>query len=236
MTRTSIDVLDEHYAEALGCKAEDLNSGELTVVAKDPRDIKFARGVPLVVFSIGKKDGAVISVRPDLEPVVQKALANARASGLDDRTCDAVAESGVDAGVWFRGYRLYCEPRGFVDRTIGTVRDVTVEDEHALQLHRKWGGRVLGQIEGGAVVSWAAVKVLSDVVWDLSVETLPEYRGRGFAKSALSAALRLIFDNGKLAAWGCDRDNAASLATARSLGFVDYALDFGCVEKEAVLP
>jgi RimJ/RimL family protein N-acetyltransferase len=106
------------------------------------------------------------------------------------------------------------------------------EDDHALLLHSTWGGKVFGQIADGKVVSWAAVKPLSDVVWDLSIETVPEHRGRGYARSAVSAALRHVFASGRLAGWGCDRTSVASLRTALSVGFRRYALDFGCVEVE----
>ncbi|MCE5324210.1 GNAT family N-acetyltransferase [bacterium] len=73
------------------------------------------------------------------------------------------------------------------------------------------------------------MKPLSDVVWDPTIQTLPEYRGMGYAKSAVSAAVKYILDNGKIATWGADRTNIASLHTAHALGFQDYGLDFGCV-------
>ncbi|OFX15122.1 MAG: hypothetical protein A2Z18_02235 [Armatimonadetes bacterium RBG_16_58_9] len=234
MIRSSIEVLDRHYAEALGCTVEDLNSGKLIVVGNDMHKIDFAKDVPLALFAFTRRSGGVVSVKPCLVGEVERAMAGA--SELDDPTCVAVrhAVSGlVEAEVWFLGARLCCDPGSFVDKTAGTIREVTREDAYASRLHGKWGGPVFGCIEDGLVVSWAAVNPLSDIVWDISVETLPEYRGRGCAKSAVSAALQFIFDNGKLAAWGCDRTNAASLATARSLGFQDYALEFGCVEKTA---
>ncbi|MGB9620497.1 MAG: GNAT family N-acetyltransferase, partial [Armatimonadota bacterium] len=137
----------------------------------------------------------------------------------------------IDVEFWFRGFRLYCDPASFIDRTFGDVRDVSNEDARARQMHGFWGGPVFGQIVDGKAVALCAVKPLSDVVWDLSVETLPNYRGKGYAKSTVSAALRYCLDNGRIAGWGCDRDNTASLRTALSVGFKHYALDFGCAES-----
>ena len=231
MSQTT-DLLDSFYAESLGCSSEDLDAGKLTVVESDTRSIRFARGAPLALYALAKSAGAVISARPGHGVVVQQAVRGA--SALDDVTCDALERAVtplVSVKFWFQGFRLFCEPDSFLDCATGDVREVLPDDdEHALLLHRTWGGKVFGQIAGDKVVSWAAVKPLSDVVWDLSIETLPDYRGRGYAKSAVSAALKHIFTNGRLAGWGCDRTGAASLRTAQSVGFRYYALDFGCVE------
>ena len=235
MTSGTVVTLDRHYAEQLGCAPEDLNSGRLVVVGNDKVGaIRFAKGVPLVLFSIAKGGGAVISVRSCFKGKVEEVIRKAGASSLDDGLCDAIESAigpSVDEPLWFRGHRLYCEPAGFVDQSAGIVRNVTADDPHAGELHAKWGGEVFGLVADGMVVSWAAIKPLSDLVWDLSVETLPDHRGRGYAKSVVAAAVRHILANGKLAAWGADRTNIASLATARAVGFQDYGLDFGCVGK-----
>ena len=233
MTVNSLEILNRYYADELGCSPCDLNKQELTVVASDHRDIRFAKGTPLPLFSLAKAGGAVISVRPGLEEVVKTALRDANVVVLDDNACDAIERAVsplVNVRMWFRGNRLFCEPSSFIDQQLGTVECVTHTGEHARHLHDKWGGEVFGQIVDSIVVSWAAIKPLSDVAWDLSIETHPNYRGHGYAKSAVSAAVKFIFENGKLATWGTDRTNIASLNTARSLGFQDYALDFGCVE------
>lgn len=229
------DLLDTFYAESLGCLPEDLNAGRLLVVESDTRAIWFAKGTPLALYALTKPGSAVIAARRGCGRDTERAVHGSKV--LDDRTCDSIertVSSLVDVRFWFRGVRFYCEPGSFVDCARGEVREVLPdEDEHALLLQRRWGGKVFGQIVGGTVVSWAAVKPLSNIVWDLSVETLPAYRGRGYAKSAVSAALEHIFSNDKIAGWGCDRDGTASVGVARSVGFQRYALDFGCVERSA---
>lgn len=227
--------LDNSYAGSLGCLPEDLNSGGLTVVESDMRSIRFAKGSPLALYAFAKVSSLVVAVRSGLAAIVEETLRGSTA--LDDDACDAIerAMSGfVGEGSWFRGVRLVCEPAKFRDCATDDVREIMPdEDERSALLYRRWGGRVFGCVVGGNVVSRVGVKPLSDVVWDLTVETLPDRRGRGYAKSAVSAALRYVFANGRLAGWGCDRDGAASLNTARSVGFLEYALDFGCVEASA---
>jgi Acetyltransferase (GNAT) family len=231
------DLLDGFYAGSLGCAPEDLNAGGLTIVERDLRSIRFAKGMPLALYALAKPGGAVIAVKPGCRTAVEGAVRGSKV--LDDAICSAIERAVsplVSVGFWFRGVRLFCEPGSFVDRTAGEVVEVLPDDdERAFLLHRRWGGKVFGQIAEGTVVSWAAVKPLSDVVWDLSIETVRDHRGRGHAKSAVSAALKHIFANEKLAGWGCDRDSATSLRTALSVGFRHYALDFGCVEMTSTI-
>jgi hypothetical protein len=232
MSRT-IDRLDSFYAESLGCSAIDLNANRLIVVENDLRSIWYAKGTPLALYALAPPNGGVIAVRPQFESAVRTAVG--KATRLDDSICAAIERAVdplVDVRFWFHGVRLFCEPEWFLDREAGDVREVLpAEDERTRQLNRKWGGKVFGLIADDQVVSWAAVKPLSEVVWDLSIETLTDYRGRGYAESTVSAALKHIFANGRLAGWGSDPTGTASLRTAHAVGFRPYALDFGCVMR-----
>lgn len=234
MKKSTTDHLDRFYAGALGCTPDDLNSnGPVIVVNKRIGDIRFAKGRPLALFSMDKGPGPVVSLRPPLDRVVTR-LDEADFQRLIGGTPQKVLalSSAIRMLYWFEGVRLNCDTNSFVNYSSGEVRDVTGFEPRAAQLHQRWGGPVFGQIVGGEVVARAAVKIVSDVVWDLRVETVPEHQGRGYAKSVVSAALRYIFDHRKLAGWGTDRSNEASLRTARAVGFRDYALEFGCVEEE----
>jgi RimJ/RimL family protein N-acetyltransferase len=231
MINNTIEQLDSFYSHALGCTPADLNSGRLITIAYEQiSGIRFAKGSPLALFSIGKGSGAVVSVLPSFYDTAISTLSSSNT--LDDDACRALETALtpiIQPEFWFKGSRLYCDETTFINLAHGDVRDVTDIDETAAGIHAKWGGRVYGQIVDGKVVSWAGIKPLSDVGWDLTIQTLPEYRGKGYAKSAVSAAVRHILNNGKIATWGADRTNIASLRTAYALGFQDYGLDFGCV-------
>ena len=233
---STIDILDRHYADQLGCGPGDFSSGRVVVVANDRvAEILFAKGIPLALFGICKPSGTVIAARELLALVVERVVREVNASDLSEPLCAAIREAVdplVSAKEWFRGLRLYCSPETFADRQFGEARDVTDCDEEAAQIHRKWGGRVFGQVVDSEVVAWCGIKPLSEVAWDLTVKTHPDHRGKGYAKSAVSAAVKHIFANGKLATWGTDLWNEASMRTARSVGFSDYGLDFGCVEEQ----
>jgi len=233
MTSHSLALLDEYYARSLGGAASDLNSAGVSIVAGPELKLRYAKGSPLAVYALGKENGCLVSVRFDLAGPTEAVAKRCGDGTLCSEFCDAVEAElarNMLSPRWFRGQRLYCEQDKFVDHQIRDVETVTESDDHGVHLHHKWNGEVFGQIDDGQVVSWAAVKPLSDIIWDLSVETLPDYRGMGYGKSVVSAAMKHIFDNGKMAGWGTDLTNTGSLKIARAVGFEDYCLDFGCVE------
>ena len=64
---------------------------------------------------------------------------------------------------------------------------------------------------------------MEDRVADIGVETAEGHRCRGYAKTVVSAVAGHIIDAGGETRYACRPDNVASIATARSCGFVDYA-------------
>ena len=92
---------------------------------------------------------------------------------------------------------------------------------HALE-----DGVVYGVIADGQIVSLAYAHrtgLLENRVADLGVETAPAYRHRGYAKTAVSAVTAHVTERGGEGLYGCAVDNKASIATARSVGYVPYA-------------
>ena len=236
MTIAATQELDRYYAHCLGCGPDDMNRGCLVVIG-NPRinAIMWAKSAPLVVFGFGKGESSVISARPSLKPHIETALRHTAQRRLNDAFCDLLEKTvaqHMSKIACFRGIRLYCDQTTFEDKSISSDQVVTAQDPHAIELNEKWGGEVFGHVEDGRVVSWAAVKPLSEVVWDISAETLPDCQGRGCARSAVSAAVKHILSKGKIAAWACDRTNEASIRTAKSVGFEEYALEFGCVAED----
>lgn len=227
----AIGILDTHYSRELGCHPGELRAGGLLVVASRNRELRFAKGYPLPVFALDAGEGVVVSVEARLLDQATEAAAGISARCLSQDVCDAfdrLLRSKTAEAEWFQGVRLYLEASAFVESDTAEVREVSADNERASKLRERWGGPVFARIIEGRAVSWAAVKTLSDAVWDISIETLPDHRGHGYAKSAASAALRHVFDCGRLAAWATDRTNTASLRIAESLGFRHYALEMGC--------
>jgi len=73
----------------------------------------------------------------------------------------------------------------------------------------------------GLPVSFCYPVVQTETFWDISIDTLETYRGRGFAARAVRAMIRHMRRAGKAPVWGALETNTASVAVARKLGFVE---------------
>jgi ribosomal protein S18 acetylase RimI-like enzyme len=85
---------------------------------------------------------------------------------------------------------------------------------------------VYGVVVDGRVVSvaWAhQTGVMDDKIACVGIATAPAHRRRGCAATALSMLVEHFAATGGEAYYCCDPDNAASVATARSVGFAPYA-------------
>jgi predicted GNAT family acetyltransferase len=85
---------------------------------------------------------------------------------------------------------------------------------------------VYGVVADGRVVSvaWAhRTGVMEAEIAYVGIATAPAHRRRGYAATALSALVEDFTVAGGEAYYCCDPDNAASIATARSVGFAPYA-------------
>jgi len=78
-------------------------------------------------------------------------------------------------------------------------------------------------LEDGKIVSMACVNEYSEgqKMLEITVETSPSYRKRGFARSNTAALAKYLIENGYSVAYCCSRYNVGSERIARSLGF-DY--------------
>ena len=82
-----------------------------------------------------------------------------------------------------------------------------------------------GVVEDGELSSVAIVLRYNLPLWEIGVETRPDCRGRGYAKSVVSMATKYILERGKIPWYYIDAEplNVASLHVAKALGFFEYA-------------
>ncbi|MDE0634963.1 MAG: GNAT family N-acetyltransferase [Candidatus Poribacteria bacterium] len=73
------------------------------------------------------------------------------------------------------------------------------------------------------IVSIARTYAHTDLHGGISVFTLEEWRGKGYATSAASLVAQQIQAMGKVPVWICGEENIASLRTAQKLGFVEIS-------------
>ena len=81
-------------------------------------------------------------------------------------------------------------------------------------------------VEGGRAVSVCRSVRITSAAHEAGVETLPEFRGRGFAKEVTAGWARLVRSTGALPMYSTSWENAASQAVAGKLRLTMYAADF----------
>lgn len=72
----------------------------------------------------------------------------------------------------------------------------------------------------GRIAAVCSAALETETLWDVSIETVPEFRRRGLAAACFAVLVRWMAARGKRPVWAADETNAPSLALAARLGFV----------------
>lgn len=159
-------------------------------------------------------------------PVVAAALAIPAALSAELRatlTAHALI-TAEEAGPAYRFPETIEPPSGVVHLTAGNrdlVRDPYpwLYDEHA-----DWQPCFVA-VQDGAAVSVCFSARLSAGAAEAGVETLPDYRGRGYAVAVTAAWGAAIRTSGRIPFYSTSWDNTASQGVARRLGLIPFGSD-----------
>lgn len=99
----------------------------------------------------------------------------------------------------------------FVEGVVPTRQDADADAGALVPVAAAW--------HAGLPVSFCYPVLQTASLWDVSIDTLEEYRGLGLARRAARALVRQMRRVGKAPVWGALSSNHASLALARRLGF-----------------
>ncbi len=69
-------------------------------------------------------------------------------------------------------------------------------------------------------VSFCYAGAMTESLWDISIDTVPEYRRRGHAALCVAHMIRYMYMQGKRPVWQALEDNPGSWRLAQKLGFV----------------
>ena len=223
----TIDILDGYAERTLTCPPSLARAGGVHLLTVRSRALAAWHGYTLPIIGLSFTTGAVVACRPDL---VER-LGTEMGSDRHLVTLDAAALRRL-----LRSVRRLL-PHAFTlggdlraadaESLLGSPKLAELiprEDAAALHLRNRFDGEVFG-VRGprNRVISWAALKLKSDTVWEIAVATEADYRGRGFARDVVAAAARYALDQGKIPIYVHDRDNSTSAFVARAVGFHVYA-------------
>jgi hypothetical protein len=83
------------------------------------------------------------------------------------------------------------------------------------------GVPVVASVDGALPVVFAFVASETGSLWDVSIDTIPGHRRRGYPVAAALLLKRVMRERGKTAVWGALDGHPASASLARRLGFVE---------------
>jgi hypothetical protein len=169
----------------------------------------------------GELESLCAAEPPDAEPRGAPRQADALVRVLETHAPAGVVEAGP-------AYRFaeYPEPA----RPLLAVTEENAEclrggfEELLEELHAR--PPFLAVVEGGRAVSVCRSVRVTRAAHEAGVETLPEFRGRGYARDATAGWARLVRDGGAVPMYSTSWENAASRAVAKGLRLVQFGADF----------
>jgi RimJ/RimL family protein N-acetyltransferase len=151
-------------------------------------------------------------------------------------TMNRVAESLHLRG-WSHYMLSYCDPASWAPQLDKHVRPITEDQPDLWKQWQSWPGPMVGpriaeQFEiadafgyvlDGRLVSAAQLEASPrEFAWEYGVDTLPEFRGRGFATAVLNSVTAFIIERGRIAWHYCDHYNRPSRRLPEKLRYFRY--------------
>ncbi len=242
--QSRFELVDRFVGLRLGVDLNDVRPGSVTVVETTKRlEPEKSYGYIRMFWLMKLADRQCIaSVPPGTGPTVESIL---RDAGLDKGCCDStmverirhylnqnlddIGSPNIDRVISERAFA--CSSDTLITHKNGDCRqliDSSIPATEGIHLpqHCFPDGIVYGVIVDNHVVSVAYAHrtgLMEDCIADIGVETALPYRGRGYAKTAVSAVFNHITQSGGEGWYHCVPKNVASIATALSVGCLPYS-------------
>ena len=239
-------IVDRWFSLRLGVSVADLLAGQVAVATCDRRTCReLSYGFIRLLWIVHFGDRAVISVHPavlaevsrlawQLKPdeVMQHEFYSELAALLQ------AALPAVEARRDVEDFTLYHPGSASAVPTDGEVRALTRADRdrwvgkrvywsgagHPSVLRGEAFGLFLGdRLIAEVITHDPPVAEMADLVAADGIGVAEEYRRRGYGKALLAAWTREMQARGRVCVHSTSVDNAASIALARSVGYVEYA-------------
>jgi len=152
------------------------------------------------------------------------------------RIMNRVAESLQLRG-WSHYILSYCDPASWAPQLDAHVRPMTEDQPDLWKQWQSWPGPMVGHhrqdefeiadaygyVLDGKLVSAAQLEASGkEFAWEYGVDTLPKFRGRGFATAVLNSVTAFIIEQGRIPWHYCDHYNRPSMRLPEKLKYFRY--------------
>lgn len=233
-------ILYRQRAKEFGCTPEVFTRPGLTVTtaALRPGARATIRKDPMLLMA-GTGNSVAVSVHDSLRELVEELAA--KADGLH-RLFEFPALRALDKklgeyGRELRGAEHFFLPGGplpkfplpeefqyqWFDRE--TVRSIYLNRRFPMALAEEYSPDrpdviALAALDGGTIAGVAGASADTEIMWQVGIDVVEEYRGKGLGTALVSALSREIENQGKLPFYGTAAGNLASQRIAVGCGFV----------------
>jgi len=231
--------IDASWSKLLHFPLRQLNRQEIKIVGVDRR-INIPLGWPLMVMKV--HDGCIIPIEHENVREAKNILEGLYVEDVfTDKGIRRIQSLfGVPTERVVHWLHLYCDEEGFkpyekhnARRLMPYSEDKKICEEWTSKYPRaispysyKYSNPISYGIEvNGELASVSIVLRYNLPFWEIGVETRPDCRGRGYAKSVVSLATREVFTARKIPWYYLDADpiNIASLKVAKALGYFEHS-------------
>lgn len=228
--------LDSFWIEELGFSFKNLRKGEVNIV-RVKQAINIPPYWPLIALKVD--DRCIIPLEDRMASDVENVFETLSAEEVfTTRGMETIQRLlGISQDRMVHWLHLFCDKNHFKPYRKHEARRLTEADEQMCKdWHLKYPRAIgphsyqyanpipYGIIVDGELMSVALVLRYDLPFWEIGVETRPDCRGRGYAKSVTSLATEEAITFGKMTWYYLDVNptNIASLRVAKSLGYVEY--------------
>lgn len=241
-------IVDQYFSVYLGYPVSQVERGQVIPVSCERRlKPEIGWGYTVAIWVHIFRQRAVISVRPDLLEALKKMLAEG-VTPSEFYTLEWRKKIGSLIGseeIGKLSHVLYCSPERcqlFPVRGCRRLEDSDVKAFVKMKLDLNpecdpkclardirrniRDGIAFGVFQEGELVSVSeapGIGHMQNSIEEVGVDTLPEYRRRGYGKAVISAMTKAILDIGRIPIYRCNSQNKASVRLAKAIGYEKHA-------------
>lgn len=239
------DTLDRFYSIRLGVSVADLKPGQVAVASCDRRTyVERGHAHICLLWVIGFGDRAAVSVHPaalaeagrlawGLRPdeVLEDDFSEGVRRELGSRLGEAGLQLSGDSVIfWHPGSAQKVASEGAIRAVAPGEPDAWVGERYFRRVaeHPSAGrGEAFGLWVGEALVAEVVsheppVTEMAGLVAEDGIQVSQRHRGRGYGKALLAHWTREMQARGRVCVHSTSLENAASIALARSVGYIEY--------------